>query len=169
MSCAHIIRRVLFPRLYIHILYVYICICVYTKIDETCKKYFSLNERRVHCAAFYMYMPDGRYRDGEKKKLGRRKLAKRGKKIAENFALIAPTVIVLLLSKYVSSQTENCIHYQVYLVRHFFYAATQVFVTFWWISKVLTIALHSALAMVVKEIDPLRVLYAESQFCVCEN
>jgi len=39
---------------------------------------------------------------------------KKKRKIAENFTLIAPAVIVLLLSKYISSQTENCIHYQVY-------------------------------------------------------
>lgn len=71
-----------------------------------------------------------------KKSEEEREKKKKKRKIAENFTLIAPAVIVLLLSKYISSQTENCIHYQVYFVQHFFFnAATKVCETFRGISK----------------------------------
>ena len=94
------------------------------KIDEqTCKKYFSLNKRRVHRYVILVYI-SGRDRDekpgrepGKKEWEGKREReGEKKRKIAENFTLIAPAVIVLLLSKYISSQTENCIHYQVYFV-----------------------------------------------------
>lgn len=65
-----------------------------------------------------------------KKGMGKRERErekKKERKITENFTLIAPTVIVLLLSKYISSQTENRIHYQVYFVQHFFNAAKPKF------------------------------------------
>jgi hypothetical protein len=51
---------------------------------------------------------------------------------------------VLLLSKYVSSQIKNCIHYQVYFVQYFFFffRGDQSFRNFLVDFKVLTIVLH---------------------------
>jgi len=71
-------------------------------------------------AALYTYTRVGDEKPGRrpglKKGQGKREKEKKERKIAENFTLIALTVIRLLLSKFISSQTENYIYYRVYFV-----------------------------------------------------
>lgn len=143
------------------------------KIDgESCKKCFSLNKRHVRRCVIYV-IPGGRDRDEKqtgrqkpgKKREGERERKKVKRKIAENFTLIAQAVIVLLLSKYISSQTENCIHYQVYFVQRFFNAATKVCVTFAGDFGSFQQSYYVLPPpMITREIDSLS-RRAESQFC----